>query len=181
MAVDKQQQFMKMYTPVHDGFVRFCEARCYNVLPAQDLVQDTLLIAFDKFDSIREPIAFKSFLFTIARRLVKDKARRSKFKGELKEQDRLNLAADNDPSVRHDVALLHRCLDKLPEKQAEALTLFELSGFSLKEIQAIQGGSLSAVKLRLKRGRERLRALLVKDPVEVPVKHAAASLVTVCL
>ena len=181
MASEKQQQFMKLYKPVHDGFVRFCEARCYSIIPAQDLVQETLLIAFDKFESIREPIAFKSFLFTIARRLVKDKKRRSKFKGELKEQDQLNLVADTDPTVGYDVALLYRCLEKLSEKQAEALTLFELSGFSLKEIQAIQGDSLSAVKLRLKRGRERLRAILVADPATHPAKRDAATLMSICL
>lgn len=53
MADKKQQQFMELYTPIHEGFVRFCDARCYDVMPAKDLIQDTLLIAFDKFETLR--------------------------------------------------------------------------------------------------------------------------------
>jgi len=38
--------------------------------------------------------------------------------------------------------------------------LFEISGLSLQEIVEIQGGSLSGVKSRIVRGRERLAVLL---------------------
>jgi RNA polymerase sigma-70 factor (ECF subfamily) len=55
-------------------------------------------------------------------------------------------------------------LAKLPSRQREALVLFELSGFSLDEIRQLQGGTLSGVKSRMKRGREQLRRWL--DPPE---------------
>jgi len=56
----------------------------------------------------------------------------------------------------------------LPVKMAEALILYHISDLSMGEIQKIQGGSLSGVKLRLKRGREKLLSLLnTKEQVKV--------------
>ena len=45
----------------------------------------------------------------------------------------------------------------MPPEQREAIVLFELDGFSIEEIAAMQQVSLSAIKSRLVRGRERLR------------------------
>ena len=48
----------------------------------------------------------------------------------------------------------------LPEEQKEAVILFEISGFSIKEICEIQQAGESAVKQRLKRGRQKLTEIL---------------------
>ena len=40
------------------------------------------------------------------------------------------------------------------------LILFEISGFSIKEVAGLQAASISAVKQRLKRGREKLTEIL---------------------
>ena len=58
------------------------------------------------------------------------------------------------------MGLLYDYLDKLPLKQKEAFLLFELSGFSLKEIKQLQGGTLAAVKSRLNKARVQLRLWL---------------------
>jgi DNA-directed RNA polymerase specialized sigma24 family protein len=44
-----------------------------------------------------------------------------------------------------EVEALYRAMKRLPEKQREAVSLYEISGFSLAEVQQIQGGSLSGV------------------------------------
>jgi predicted DNA-binding protein YlxM (UPF0122 family) len=48
----------------------------------------------------------------------------------------------------------------LPEKVKETLLLFEVADLSLNEIRIIQGGSISGVKSRLKRGRESVQRAL---------------------
>ena len=50
-----------------------------------------------------------------------------------------------------------RALATLAPPEREAIVLFELEGFSLDEIAALQRSSLSAVKSRLVRARGRLR------------------------
>ena len=61
------------------------------------------------------------------------------------------------PDSDYDVQVIFGLLDRLPSKQREAFILFEISGFSLKEIRELQGGTLSGVKMRLQRAREQLR------------------------
>ncbi len=51
-------------------------------------------------------------------------------------------------------------VSNLPPFQREALVLFEYEGLSLSEIAATVGSDIGAVKARLHRARQRLRAVL---------------------
>lgn len=61
---NKQQQtyFLKLYEPVHDRFERFCRARVYGEMEYTDLMNETLLLAFEKINSLKSEQAFFSFL-----------------------------------------------------------------------------------------------------------------------
>ena len=69
-----------------------------------------------------------------------------------------DLNANTEQST--EVYFLYQALDRLTENQQEAIILFEISGFSIREIVEIQGASESAIKQRLKRGREKLFDML---------------------
>jgi RNA polymerase sigma factor (sigma-70 family) len=58
-------------------------------------------------------------------------------------------------------------LATLPPEQRESIVLFEVEGWKVDEIAALLGISASAVKSRLSRGRERLRAFYEKRFGEV--------------
>ncbi len=45
---------MKAYQACHEPFVRYCSALAYSKMDAEDLVQDVLLSAYQKFDSIEK-------------------------------------------------------------------------------------------------------------------------------
>lgn len=51
-----------------------------------------------------------------------------------------------DTSLSTDVSFLYDALRKINTEQREALILFELTGFSIKEIAEIQKVGISAVK-----------------------------------
>ena len=71
MRESKQQQnFLKLYEPVHDRFERFCRARVFGNMEYQDLMNDTLLVAFQKFDTLKSEKAFLSFLIGISVRIL---------------------------------------------------------------------------------------------------------------
>ena len=157
-----QKKFIERYAPVHDRFERFCRARVYGDMEYSDLMNETLLVAYQKIGTLREEKAFLSFLFTVAIRLLANSARKRR-------PDRLNENHEMvDPSQRADTAMaideLHAALAKLPADQRECLILFEISGFSIKEIMELQNVKESAVKQRLRRGRLRLKELLCEEP-----------------
>ena len=158
---ERQEEFMALYRPCHDAFCRYCHGLTGDREDAMDLVGDAVLVALENFDRLRKKESFRAWLFGIARRLILHAYRRRKFTGRYSEED-AHLLPDPEPSpdFNPDVEALYAALGRLPLKQREAITLFELSGFSLEEIKKIQGGSLSGVKSRLKRAREKLGEIL---------------------
>jgi RNA polymerase sigma-70 factor (ECF subfamily) len=70
------------------------------------------------------------------------------------------------PDVAAEMGIVMAALDKLPAKMKETILLFDIGDLSLEEIRHIQGGTLSGVKSRLRRGRELLKQLLGVNPEE---------------
>ena len=157
MINSKQKQFLELYTPVHESLYRFCRAISGNKEDAEDLMNDTVLAALESIDKLKETQAFKSYIFSIASNLNKLRFRRFRFRADFDEKE-LNKIADFsvNPELIIDFKIVYQKMLALPSKVAEALILFHISDVSLDEIQKIQGGSLSGVKLRLKRGRKKL-------------------------
>ena len=79
-----------------------------------------------------------------------------------------------NPEVALDIQLLLKKLNELPEKQSEAITLFEISGFSIREIAAIQDSTEGATKTRISRGRQNLKELLSEKPGTMSVSQRLA-------
>jgi RNA polymerase sigma-70 factor (ECF subfamily) len=69
-----------------------------------------------------------------------------------------------DPGLAYDIHLLYEAMEQLGEKERECLVLFEISGFSVREVAEIQNDSETAVKSRLSRGRQKLKAILEDEP-----------------
>ncbi|MBL4592891.1 MAG: RNA polymerase sigma factor [Flavobacteriales bacterium] len=160
MTKDKQQHFLKLYEPIHDRFERFCRARVYGNMEYQDLMNDTLLVAFEKLDTLKSEKAFLSFLIGISVRILANHHKKNK-EDSIADPIKFDLQDVNANTERDaEVYLLHKALAILPEEQRECIILFEISGFSIKEIMEIQSVSESAVKQRLKRGRAKLIEIL---------------------
>lgn len=137
---------------------RLCRALTRNYDDACDLMSDTMLGAYQSFSALRELKAFRKFLSTIAVRLQRRKQWRNRLFSPLEEAAELSYESIRESS--YDLEMLVGALDRLPIKEREALVLFEISELSIKEIQEIQGGTISGVKSRMSRARERLKGLL---------------------
>jgi RNA polymerase sigma-70 factor, ECF subfamily len=151
------EDFIKLYDPIHTKFYGFCRAISGNIDDAEDLLQDSILNVIEGFQDIRDKSSFKSYLYSVARNLHKMKLRRYKFKAEFNEDEIKGIFdSANDQISLVDFKIIYEKILSLPEKISETLILFYISDLSIEEINKIQGGSLSGVKQRLKRGREKL-------------------------
>lgn len=160
-------QFLKLYEPLHSSFTRYCRAISGNNSDAEDLVQDTIVTILTGFEKIKDLSSFKSYLFSVAGNLNQKRSRKKKFRGEINVKELLNLQdMKQDPELQADFRIMYEKMLSLPSRSSEALILFHISDLSLEDIQNIQGGSLSAVKQRLKRGREKLLHQL-SEPAKV--------------
>jgi len=164
IILHKQDQFMMLYKPVHERLNRFVHSMVWNREDARDVIADTILKAFENFEKVEDHKAFIFYLFGIASRIIKQRSRRLRIWVPFNINDAEEIE-DESADINHkmEIDLLYKAMSKLPKKQREAISLFEISGFSLAEIQEIQGGSLSGVKSRIVRAREELQKILEKD------------------
>lgn len=167
----RQRRFVELLNPVWNSLARYSNSVAGEREAARDLMSETLLRAFQHFEKLRDPAAFRAYLFRIAVRVHQEWSEKSKRQTPLTEElaahlERTTLADDGLAAERSLAAQeLYAALDTLPEKQREAIVLFEISGLSLREVREVQGGSLSGVKSRIVRGREELaRKLGVRNP-----------------
>ena len=161
MEKSKRTIFLELYEANHQQLSRFCRAIAGNVEDAEDLMNDTLLTVFEGFDKIKDTSAFRSYIFSVASNLNKRKFKRLKFKAEFNERETKRIVdVSQDAEYMTDFGIVYETILSLPPATAEALILFHISDLSLEDIQKIQGGSLSGVKQRLKRGREKVLSLL---------------------
>ena len=133
---------------------------------AQDLVQDSFIRAYRHLGRCGDPERFSGWLFKILSNLCRtagaERARRG-----TESLDAPGLMLTSDLPTPDEIAETNRmkvtvraALDLVPQDQREALVLMYLQGYSVTEIEELTGASRSAVKMRLKRGRDALRTEL---------------------
>jgi RNA polymerase sigma-70 factor (ECF subfamily) len=155
---ERKKIFLEFYDPVHEKFERFCKARVYGEMDYQDLMHDSIIIAFQKFQPNVESKSFLSFLFSIAIRVLANNNRRQK--KNIAHQNFLMLSENND---NEEIEHLYSALNLLPDIQKETIILFEIVGYSLKEIAELHQTNENNVKQRLHRGRIQLKKILNTD------------------
>lgn len=161
MTATEKDEFLAAYKDLHEPLMRFCIVKSRGIMDAKDLANDVLLVGLENYSKLDEKKALLSYLFTTATRICLNKVRRQKFKGEFSENTALKLEdSSSDAAEKVDVSFLYEALDQLPALQKEAVILFEISDLPIKEIMTIQNSGESAVKQRIKRGREKLAEIL---------------------
>jgi RNA polymerase sigma-70 factor (ECF subfamily) len=153
--------FLTLYQPVHLAFERFCKARSYGKMSFKDLMQESLLIAFSKFNKLEDPDKFLYFLFGIATRVLSNQQKKLRYTA-LSEVDTNGSVVESVAERSADVERLYKALSLLPPDQREAIILFEIVGFSVREIAGYQKRSEESVRQQLSRGRKRLLDLLTE-------------------
>ena len=172
---------MKAYEACHEPFLRYCSALAYGKMDVQDLVQDVLVAAYHRFEKIENKDQMLHYLIRAARNRSISLWRKHRHQESLTDLHAERLSAQGlSPEMVIDIQVLYRALDKLPTKQRDALVLFEISGFSMKEIAKMQGSTEGAVKTKISRGRQKLKSLM-EDQSTQPVSSLLQTLQTITL
>lgn len=175
MDNNPHSEFLKWYEPLHERFVRYCSSRAFALMETEDLVQESILQTLQAFYRLEDKQKLLGYMIGVANNLVRQAKRRLKFKSEWDEKVLEKLEGHtHDPEVALDVHYLLKAIQQLPEKQREALVLFEISGFNIKEISEIQISSKGATKTRLSRARQQLKVLLSEDGRPMPLAKRLA-------
>ncbi|HWI83178.1 sigma-70 family RNA polymerase sigma factor [Ramlibacter sp.] len=140
---------------------RYARALTGDGWSADDLVQDTLERACERWQLWAAGSDLRAWLFTLMHNLFIDGARRA-----VRQQgQRVPVEDVGDelvaPAPASDQSLdLQRCLMRLPEAQREVLLLVSLEDLGYEEVARITGVPVGTVMSRLSRARGRLRELM---------------------
>ncbi|GAB4022843.1 RNA polymerase sigma factor [Spirosoma migulaei] len=158
--------FEALYNQYVSKVYRKCLSMTKDAEMAQDYTQDIFIKAFEKFDSFQNRSSFSTWLYSIAYNYCADQIRLAK---------RLPTTAWLPENIAHDrpdtpEANLHEETLKLVRKAMETLSLEERTllrlkyedGLTIDEIADLYAIKPSAVKMRLKRSRERIHLLYAK-------------------
>jgi len=117
----------------------------------EEVVQDAFVRAFGSLDSFRGDSTLRTWLFTIARRLVLDRrrnARRSREVGVVGEGDAVTEYDALDGLIAREAqAKMAGALARLTPTQREVFTLRVNDGMSYKEIASVVGTSEGAARV----------------------------------
>ena len=118
---------------------------------AQEVVQDTFVRAFASLDSFRGESSLRTWLFTIARRLLLDRRRSERRRGEEVE------VQDSDATTEYDALdsvvaeetrkRLHAAVARLSRTQREVFMLRVSEGLSYKEIAEVASTTEGAARV----------------------------------
>ncbi len=124
---------------------------------ADDLVQETLMKAWNKFHLFQEGTNLKAWVFTIMRNEFYSQMR--KRGREVQDTDGVfsaQLATHPQQEGHMDMCDFRTALEALPEDQREALVLIGANGFSYEEAAAVTGVAIGTIKSRVSRARTKL-------------------------
>lgn len=145
---------------------RLCMAFTGSQAEAEELVQETLIAAYDGFGTWRGEGSVKSWLFGIARRMS---GRHTEMKN--RRQARLRLVHDTDRGPDAQELSLEReraeraraALASLKPSEREAVTLRYEAGMSFREVALACGVDEAAARKRVSRALSRLREQLAEE------------------
>jgi RNA polymerase sigma-70 factor (ECF subfamily) len=154
-------ELFELLGPIHDDAQMFARRIAGSNAEGDDVFQEAVLRAARKIPSLRERAKFRSWMCSVIVSVHRTRCRRAFWKRLISRDDTHDAVGDDGARWADDRASARRAtaaLATLSPPQREAIVLFELQGYSLDEIAEIQRTSLSSVKSRLARGRDRLRA-----------------------
>ncbi len=156
--------FGTLVSRYYDACWRFAYHMLGERADAEDVVQDSFLRAYLAIGRYDERDQFRGWLFRIltnqCRNALTSRGRRTR--RFVQDEIALETAPAPPPGLATGVedAALVRALAQLDPLQREALLLKYAEGLEYGEMSAMTGAGESALKMRVKRGSERLRALI---------------------
>lgn len=158
------QSFQKAYQEIAGKLTNYLVANGQAYATACDIVQESFMRVWRMREQLSEADSISGLVYTIARNLRVDYARKNKrvvFQDELKDADITEAPAE---TAEQDMDYLRRklqaALEALPDDLRQAYTMFQVAGLSVREIAQQEGITESLVKVRVYRARQRLQTLL---------------------
>lgn len=156
MGTDKQE-YLRKFLPAESALRGYIVTHLRDFDLAEDVVQQTALVLWEKFDQYDPSRPFLAWALGVARLEVLNARKRNRTGRSLLEGDLDDLIVGEYLRLESELSrrrqLLRSCLQRLPESMGGVVRLRYEQGSSLDQIARAVGKSLAAVKVILHRAR----------------------------
>lgn len=141
----------------------------YNHEDTQDLMQDTFVHAYKNLSSFKKEAQFKTWLVRIMLNNCYHKKQKFSFKNEVPSEiydgSTPFYHSENNNTLKevhnHQLKdIIENALSRIPEDYRMVFSLREVNGFSTQETADLLGITISNVKVRLNRAKEKLQSII---------------------
>jgi RNA polymerase sigma-70 factor (ECF subfamily) len=153
--------FRRDILPLKDKLYRLALRITMDTAEAEDVVQDTMIRAWNKRDELAKYASIEAFCLAVARNLAIDRSERMDSQTAELTPDFSALSEDRDPyeDMAHaeQLQLIHRLMNQLPERQRTVMQLRDVEEKSYKEIAEALDMTEDQVKVTLFRARQAIK------------------------
>jgi RNA polymerase sigma-70 factor (ECF subfamily) len=158
--------FYSIFDQYHDRLKKFVTITVKNEWAADDIVQEVFVRAHSKIDTLKDHDKIGSWLFRIAYRQCMDYFRKESRESQEEIVDFRGVKTSDYPTTerkleQHQMSVcVQNQMLLLPGNYRTVIWLFDVLGFTLKEIADILELSVENVKIRLHRARKKFKSIL---------------------
>ena len=158
-------EIIKLY---RDGLILYINSFTQNIVEAEDIAEDVILKLIMKKPRYNGKASFKTWLYTIASNLAKDRLRKRNRHSTVPLESIYELSDDEieleELYLKEDQKIqLHRSMKKLSCDYQQILWLVYFEGMSNKEASVIVGKSVHTTENLVCKARKALKSQLIKD------------------
>lgn len=162
VETQRNTYFERLYERYCDKVYRKCLSFTKDPLRSEDLTHDIFLKLVVKLSSFREQAKFSTWLYSITYNHCTDQLRSQNLRREVYMDDgweRLDVGNDDGLAelAEMEAKQLQEALRQLPLEEQTMLLMKYQDDISIRDIADLNGLTESAVKMRLKRSRDKLR------------------------
>lgn len=166
MSAERDQQMQADLAQLLPNLRAFARSLAGTVDRADDLVQETLVKAWQNRESFAMGSNLKAWLFTILRNTFLSLERKKRFEVSDPDGEHANrMAVPASQTAHMDAVDFSEAFAKLAPDHREALILIGAEGFSYEDAALMCGCAVGTLKSRVNRARTKLASLLEPDRI----------------
>jgi RNA polymerase sigma-70 factor (ECF subfamily) len=143
----------------HDQLLNFINKRVKNRAESEDILQDVFVKILSKIDTLKDSSKLQAWVYQLTRNAIVDYFRKKNKPFETVEQEEEAVEVEQN-AMTEATGWIGYYVEDLPQIYREAVVMYEMKGYSQKEIAEKLGISYVNVRARIQRGRQLLKKYL---------------------
>ncbi len=160
---DELQLFEKLLIPIYTDLYRFILSIIRDEYLAEDILQETTIIAYKNFHTLKDKAKFKTWCFTIAKRKAMNMRKKTIREILMTPEQYQNLIKtaifEDSPDIMTHIAIAE-AIKTLPTEYRNIINLVYGSNLSLKDTAQIMKTNYNTVKSKHRRALQKIRQTL---------------------